>query len=196
MSIWLDVASEFRPARISQRATPITGPVGWLQYLSKHAARGVAHYQRQGMPPGWERTGRLWGYGGEWPIAEAVEGVLTTQQFWAVRRMVRRYSIASARSRAMRPPACNTGASFGKKPAIGTRAAWGQVRAARRLLACNSRELSTVRGVSQWVPGDLFLAFALCAGWDGTLVDLAPVGGDSAVEPPVDGWTFGLGSAA
>lgn len=144
---WLDIASPYRPELMGQHFTPITGPVGWLKYLSKHASRGVKHYQRHGKPAGWETTGRLWGYGGEWPIFEADQGFLTMPQFWRVRRMVRSWAVADARAR-------------------------GDFRGVaylRRMLKCNSRELSTVRGISEWVSGPVFLAMAFCAGWSGEL---------------------------
>lgn len=149
MSAWLDIAGEYGPVLSGQHVTPITGPVGWLKYLSKHASRGVQHYQRQGKPAGWETTGRLWGYGGEWPLVEPVRGILTMPQMWRVRRMVRRYAIAEARSRGD----------------------WRGVRYLRGMLQSNDRALCTVRGVSEWVPGPVFVAMALCAGWSGEVAE-------------------------
>lgn len=64
---WLRLAAPYGAASISQDFVPITGATGWLKYLSKHASRGVAHYQRQGKPAGWESTGRLWGKGESGP---------------------------------------------------------------------------------------------------------------------------------
>jgi hypothetical protein len=162
VAMWLDLTSERYGSRLSaQFVTPITGPVGWLRYLSKHASRGVAHYQRQGKPAGWEKTGRLWGYGGDWPASEPVQGVLTQRQYHQVRRMVRRYAIAQARAAALRYQA------FGdeKKAA----AAWKSVGYLRGMLACNDRMLSSVRGVSEWVPGPVLMDMAVCAGWAGEL---------------------------
>jgi len=69
---WLGLCSEFglSPEWKAQHAEPIYGALGWLAYLAKHASRGVGHYQRQGVPLGWERTGRLWGFTGPWPRVE------------------------------------------------------------------------------------------------------------------------------
>lgn len=158
---WMVLAAEYDARPGAQFVTPITGPVGWLKYLSKHASRGVAHYQRQGMPEGWKKTGRLWGYGGSWPVVEPVEGMLTTAEYHRVRRMVRGYAIAQARSAALRY------ARYGdqKKAA----AAWDSVGWLRGMLSCNERGLSTVRGVSEWVPGPVMVQMALCAGWTGEL---------------------------
>lgn len=159
---WLAVAEDFGAAALAQLATPITGPLGWLKYLSKHASRGVAHYQRQGMPPGWTKTGRLWGYGGAWPIVEPVAGVIDDRTYWKIRRMVRRYAIAQARSAAL---------GYARNPATRGKAeaAWDSVAFTRRMLKCGDRNLSTVRGVSDWVPGPVFLQIAACAGWQGDL---------------------------
>ncbi len=66
---WLHLAAEYRAGEIGQDHREITGPLGWLEYLSKHASRGVAHYQRQGKPAGWTGTGRLWGKGGTGPLS-------------------------------------------------------------------------------------------------------------------------------
>jgi hypothetical protein len=142
---WLELAARYGAGSRSQDATAITGPVGWLKYLSKHASRGVRHYQRQGKPDGWETTGRLWGHGGDWPTAEPVRLELDGPEFWRYRRMVRGWAIAEARTR-------------------------GDVKAAaylRGMLACSDPGLSAARGVSQWVPGPVALRMAAAAGWDG-----------------------------
>ncbi len=75
----------------SQHIVPITGAAGWLQYVSKHAARGVHHYQRQGSPEGWTKTGRLWGYRGLWPVEAPMVVDLERHQFHEFRRLVRSY---------------------------------------------------------------------------------------------------------
>lgn len=57
---------------VGQHIKPVTAIAGWAMYLSKHASRGVMHYQRQGgqLPKGWETSGRLWAKGGNWPTRE------------------------------------------------------------------------------------------------------------------------------
>lgn len=130
---WLAVAAPWGPGHTGQCVKPITGPLGWLQYLSKHAARGVTHYQRAGKPAGWETTGRLWGHVGDWPEVEPLRADLTREEYHRFRRLVRSWRIADAR-------------------ASGD---WRRLRYARRMLACNDRALSTVRGVSEWIPEHL-----------------------------------------
>jgi hypothetical protein len=157
---WQDVAGEFQPGLSGQQVTPILDAAGWLKYLSKHAARGVRHYQRQGKPAGWETTGRLWGRGGEWPEIEPLRLHLTTDQAWRLRRLVKRYGIAQA-----------CAAAFGYerqgRPSKAA-AAWDSVAYLRRMLKSSDR-LSGCRGVSEWASHEVVIDLARAVGWEGTL---------------------------
>jgi hypothetical protein len=160
---WLALTADaYGAGRAAQVHVEITGPTGWLKYLSKHASRGVAHYQRQGMPRGWTKSGRLWGYGGDWPITAPIEGVLTMEQFWQVRRMVRRYAIAQARAAAL---------GYAANPVTSSKApaAWDSVAHLRRLLRNPDRSTSSVRGVSDWCPVPVAVDLMVWAGWSGEL---------------------------
>lgn len=126
-----------------QQAHVITGAVGWFQYLSKHAARGVKHYQRssENVPEAWKlKTGRMWGKVGEWPTREKIKLNLQDQHgdggWFAYRRLVRGWRTADAR------------ASGDQR----------RIRLARTMLACNEQKLSRVRGVSEWIPQDVTLS--------------------------------------
>lgn len=136
-ALWFTRAVAFGAAPQAQQWNPIDGPLGWLQYLSKHAARGVKHYQRTGSPEGWESTGRLWGHRGEWPVVEPSRYEVSRGAYWRLRRLVRSWRVADARSE--RDP---------RKRAQ-------RVRYARRMLACPDPRLSPVRGVSDWIPADV-----------------------------------------
>lgn len=159
MRVWLDLAAAYRPGDVGQAVVPISGPLGWLEYLSKHASRGVAHYQRQGTPQGWTATGRLWGKGGSWPVSEPVVAVISDTTMRRVRRLVRSYVIADARAAALQA----------RPGSAEARRAWARVAWARRMLRCNDRGLSAVRGMSEWVPGAVLLQFAVLSGWSGEL---------------------------
>lgn len=128
---WLQVADAYRPRRHAQTVKPVTGIVGWFQYVSKHAARGVKHYQRsaENIPAGWHKTGRMWGHTGHWPIQEAERYELDREAWFAFRRVVRSWRIADAR-----------GAGQVRR-----------VRQAKRMLRANKRETGEVRGVSEWL---------------------------------------------
>ena len=158
---WLDRASEYGARFQSQKVLPIDGPVGWLQYLSKHASRGVAHYQRQGKPAGWEKTGRLWGYGGDWPVEDPIAADVPMPVYWRLRRMVQRYGIAEARTQALR---------FAGTDEKRAATYWGQVSWLRRSRKVSEVGASRVRGVSSWVPQPILLEMLACAGWTGELV--------------------------
>lgn len=96
-AMWLDVAAKFRPTWAAQHVVGIAGVSGWSRYLAKHGARGEAHYQRIGLPDGWESTGRMWGFRGTWPQAEA-EISLTGRALYRVRRLMRQWAAADARA--------------------------------------------------------------------------------------------------
>lgn len=138
---WLEVLEAYGPSLSAQRAERIDGDLGWIQYLSKHAARGVKHYQRQGSPPGWEKTGRLWGKTGEWPTNDPERYVVDWPAYWRYRRLVRAWRVADARA----------------ERDVDTRRR--RVPLARRMLSCPQPRLSRVRGVSEWVPEDVSNAF-------------------------------------
>ena len=137
INAWLDVAAEFGTGVRAQFVHPITGVVGWFQYLSKHAARGVAHYQRNSanIPPGWKtKTGRMWGHVGDWPQRPSIRFSLQDQRgdggFFAYRRLARGWRVADARS---------SGDRY-------------RLRSARAMLRCDDLALSRVRGISEWIP--------------------------------------------
>lgn len=139
---WIDVAGAHGAGPRGQHVMDITGIVGWFQYLSKHAARGVQHYQRSkdNMPAAWQqKTGRMWGKVGEWPVREGMRIELQDQHgdggYFAYRRLVRGWRLADAR-------------------ASGNRY---RIRSAKGMLTCNDRVLSTVRGVSEWISQDVTL---------------------------------------
>lgn len=96
---WLSIVGDAKIAGLKgQDVKPITGALGWLKYLSKHASRGVAHYQRQGHPSGWEKTGRLWGHVGSWPVDPPIEiEYISAPDWYRLRRIFRAWAIADAR---------------------------------------------------------------------------------------------------
>lgn len=111
-----------------------------LMYLAKHAARGVAHYQRQiaNMPEDWQyRSGRVWGHDRSLPLREQEDVETDYPTFWTFRRLVRRWRCSEAR---------------GIKDHDRRRQAISQ---ARRSLRYSRRDVSPYRGVSAWLPADV-----------------------------------------
>lgn len=141
---WLRVAAEFTPEPWAQKVEPITGAVGWLKYLSKHASRSVHHYQRQGRPDGWTTTGRLWGKSSTWPCSSPVHGEIQWEPFIRTRRWLRGYLLSEARAKGD----------------------WSRVSYLRRSL---KRQRDELRGVSEWVPDAVFMRMLEEAGWDGQM---------------------------
>ena len=134
---WVEVAQAYGAGIRAQHGRIIDGPVGWFQYLAKHASRGVKHYQRnaESIPEGWKKkTGRVWGKVGEWSVQQAVRIELQDQHgdggWFAFRRLVRGWRLADARS---------TGDAF-------------RIRSARGMLRCGDRVRARVIGFSEWMP--------------------------------------------
>lgn len=96
---WLSVASVYRPLPVGQHITPMNGARGWFEYLAKHAARGVRHYQRSTITPGWLKSGRVWGHCGDAPVAPVWDCHLTPPDYFAMRRLYKRGWRASLRAR-------------------------------------------------------------------------------------------------
>lgn len=164
---WVELAEKYGAGLKGQHGRMIDGPVGWFQYLSKHAARGVKHYQRSSdsIPPAWkQKTGRVWGHSGEWvlqaPIALHLEGREGDGGYFAFRRLVRSWRVADARS---------------------SGDLW-RLRQARQMLQANNRPASEVRPVSEWVSQAEALMFLGNLAERGYLVRQWGAGG----EPPAD----------
>ena len=144
LDAWVDVATAYGAGLRGQNAKPITGAVGWFKYLSKHASRGVQHYQRnpENIPPGWQkRTGRVWGKSGHWPVRPVVRFNLQDQNgdggWFAFRRMVRSWRFADARASGDRH----------------------RIRQAKSMLWANEKAVGRVKGISEWVREDDTMKF-------------------------------------
>lgn len=99
---WLSVASStYGASHWAQDSKEITHVTGWFDYLSKHAARSGIHYQRspENVPPGWTKTGRVWGYRGNWDTREAMTFEIDQDGFYAYRRLVKKLHHSKVRSR-------------------------------------------------------------------------------------------------
>lgn len=154
---WLQLTAKAGwPAGIKAQDCKRLDNVGWLQYMAKHGARGVRMYQRaaSALPEGWERPGRMWGYGGSFPSPEERQPLRFDVEPGArtrYRRLLRSWAIANARAT--------------ENPRLRAR----YVRQARRLLRCTDPALSPVRNVSMWVPEDVqlqLLGLLVSEGWN------------------------------
>lgn len=147
VNAWLDSGASSTGAEfVGQCAKAIDGPVGWLQYLAKHASRGAAMYQRSSaaVPSSWRgRTGRLWGKVGEWPVGAVVRLSIESNRgdggYYALRRMVRGWRLADSRA----------------DPLVKNRPR--RIQLARRMLQSSDKMLCRVRGPSEWLDIDTML---------------------------------------
>ena len=140
---WVAVAGAYGAGHRGQHGRIIDGPVGWFQYLAKHAARGVKHYQRtaDSIPEGWQkRTGRVWGKVGDWPVQEKIRIDLQDQHgdggWFVYRRLIRAWRLADARS---------AGDAY-------------RIRSARGMLRCSDRVRARLIGFVEWTPYDVQMA--------------------------------------
>ena len=165
---WLDITSHLGSRSGGQHVRDIEGAVGWFQYLAKHCGRGRQHYQRQqsAMPKAWEKSPRVWGKRGEWTIVEPTLGYLTQNEFYRMRRLVRSQRIARARASVPgpgwswlygvlnKPLARDMPISLQKQGNQRTplKVRLRHLKQARAMLRCEDQNLSSVRGVSEWIP--------------------------------------------
>lgn len=129
---WISVTSQWGSGSFGQHIQHIHDSLGWAQYTSKHAQRGLSHYQRspENVPAHWlGKTGRMWGKWGKWPIIEPMKFNIPDDAFYKLRRSLRGWRKADARA---------SGCRY-------------RIRSARRMLKCNERSLSAVRGCSEWM---------------------------------------------
>ena len=138
---WLSLTARWRPDGIGQHSRRIYDVLGWNQYVSKHAARGLRHYQRSpdGVPQGWRgaSTGRMWGKLGKWPVTPPVPLQGGSRSFYAFRRVARAWRLSHARASG--------------NPA--------RIRSARQMLRCPDKNRSAVRGFSEWMPAAVTLQY-------------------------------------
>jgi len=134
---WLELTSKYGTKSNGQYLTEITDSLGWFQYLAKHSARGLNHYQRSSdnIPEGWKTTGRMWGRGGDWDVSEPQKFILDEKGFFIFRRIARSWRKADARK---------SDSPF-------------RIVKARTMLKHNDKDLSKLRGVSEWINDDLSL---------------------------------------
>lgn len=147
---WCRVAAKYGAKPWAQYVESITDSIGWFKYLSKHASRGISHYQRspESVPSGWKnKTGRMWGSQGDWPLRESMDLTIDKAGYNRLRRIVKGWRIGDAR-RAM--------VQAGRDPRRYRQAA-GRLRAARRMYRSSDQHLSAVLGLSEWIPIDAAL---------------------------------------
>lgn len=131
ISHWLQVAGQYGASVLGQHHSEIYDSIGWFKYLAKHASRGIGHYQRSilNIPDGWKKTGRIWGYTGDWPLIDPTKTVISEREYFLLRRMARNWRKSDARQ---------SGNPY-------------RIKSARRMLKHNHPEQSKLRGISEWI---------------------------------------------
>lgn len=150
---WLDRTWEFGTQDRGQHVVPIRTDLRrrWIVYMAKHCARGAQHYQRErdALPPGWEKSGRLWGRSGSWPVREdRIE--LDDPEWFRLRRMLRAHAVAEARREVLK--------NKDAPPPVRRR-----LTRTRRLLKCNDAKTARARGAGGFIREELVEAMILQA---------------------------------
>ena len=158
---WLKITRKFGTSERAQEVKELDGPVGFFQYVSKHASRGQAHYQREAelIPDGWQKTGRMWGRSRDGWETDETKVSLARNQFFALRRMVDRAAKASAQADLRKALKYRD-----KRAEASARASLKHLNLARKAYG-HGRIASEVRGINEWVPFHITLA----------LLDLLPL---------------------
>lgn len=173
IKLWVSYTAGFGTGEKAQMVKPIDGVIGWFQYVSKHAARGVKHYQRaaENIPQGWVKTGRMWSKGGNWPTREPVKLNLDSRGYHVLRRWVRAWRKADARTSFHK---LRDALLEGRTQSVSTaqyRDARRRISNARTMLRCPDLGLSSVRGISEWIGEDLLLRIVRQLSLDGYPVE-------------------------
>lgn len=132
---WPEVASaagERKTLARAQYVTEIYSASGWLQYLTKHLQRGPNHYQRNRLPDGWDKSGRIYGYNRGWITSES-KLMLSNVGWYQLRRLINAWAWAET-------------AKLSLPDKIRAR------RYLRRRRRAGGRESSAFIGGSEWMP--------------------------------------------
>lgn len=134
---WLQSAKQYSPAEHCQDVKEMHSYLGWKQYLSKHASRSAHNSQRctSNMPETWKTSGRMWGCWGDFEIKK-IELELCEKGGHALRRIIKGWRIATARSEP-HPQKRKT-----------------RLQSAKKLYRSDIKNLSSVRGFSEWLELD------------------------------------------
>lgn len=142
---WLSLTRHLGTSQRGQQIKFMSDAAGWFVYLSKHASRGFAHYQRDkaNIPKGWVKTGKMWGKGGDWPLSEEAF-VLSKEALFRYRRLVRTWKIKEAQCELAKAHLYND-----KREA---KAARKRIIYTRNMFKRNKRTESEVRGINERIP--------------------------------------------
>lgn len=142
---WLKLTRHLRTEPQGQFVAQIRDNIGWFQYMSKHASRGAAHYQRErsNLPKGWYKTGRMWGKGGSWPVSETAFKI-NQSSYYRFRRLLRSYLLSDcvAKLRQAERFSDHAVARYHTRRLVYLRG----------MLRNHDPNASRVRGVNEWVP--------------------------------------------
>lgn len=146
----------------------------WLEYLSKHGARGKANYQRARLPESWQKSsGRMWGKRGNWSEREQpIEVNFSISEFHTFRRLGRNLLLSKLRSqiknvdnKLLNLPDDLVGEARKKELTMRKKSLVRSLSYAKNMLNCPDRKLSTVRPLQFWFPQETSLKLVEAVGY-------------------------------
>lgn len=151
---WIYSTTEYRSKLQSQTCKQIFDQLGWLQYLAKHASRGLNHYQRQSLPTTWSNSGRMWGKLGKWPTYDA-NAYIDITTFYKIRRIVKNWRLSKSRSHPLDTLTDSDGNVLDLDCSsliyLASKTRRRRIISARNLLKTKTKSQSQVRGFSEWL---------------------------------------------
>lgn len=167
---WLKITRHLKTLPRGQHVAMMDADAGWFQYVSKHASRGHAHYQREkgNIPKTWHKTGKLWGKSGEWPIVKETF-MVDRKTFWRLRRKIKNWLRVTAQAELVRAQ----GMRNGKRRDSSIKTAKRRISYLNQSLKRNERKISEVRGINEWIPFDVIEGFiSELAEFDGAIIEV------------------------
>lgn len=159
---WVRIGKKYGARHAGQFVAAIRPGNGWSKYVAKHSARTQRHYQNEGLPAGWDTSGRLWGRWGDWPVRMG-KWLLNSAASIQLRRLMRSWLVTDARQSACkiarhREEELKRGKRVGWCARCGTRYVHRHagVGAARRVLVSDPG-LWSIRGMRGWIPEDVMV---------------------------------------
>ena len=149
---WSSLAVKYGSQPWAQDCKPVHDVTGWLNYLSKHASRSATHYQRSSdnIPEGWKKTGRMWGYRGDWDLRQPMKFEIDQEGFYRYRRIAKSIYKSNVRHRFNAALAALSAASTSDQ-ITKLKSLHREYSISKKVLQTNSKDMGRMMGTSDWI---------------------------------------------
>lgn len=177
---WLDLSNKYGSGKPAQDCKPITSVLGWLDYLCKHAARSAVHYQRspENVPAGWNKTGRMWGYRGDWVKMESIQFEIDQEGFNKYRRIAKALHHSKVRQRLNKAvqstiksiPYMTVPVCLKQYIRLSNKSLFREFRSSRKSLQTSDVNMGRMMGTSDWIDQEQSLRIIAWLGSQGSQI--------------------------